>query len=70
MSNKNLYYTLEVPKNNKDPSITKAYLVENLFDKIKTHSNILHSSFLERDGWLTGLCHFLSDEDKKNRRNI
>lgn len=50
MSNKNLYYTLEVPKNNKDPSITKAYLVENLFDKIKTHSNILHSSFLERDG--------------------
>ena len=71
MNNKSLYYTLEVPKNNEDPDITEVSLAQNLLGVLQTHSNILNGSFSGRDGWLSELRHFLSEEDKKkNRRNI
>ena len=65
MNNKSLYYTLEVPKNNEDPDITEVSLAQNLMGVLQTHSNMLNGSFSGRDGWLSELRHFLSEEDKK-----
>lgn len=70
MNNKSLYYTLEVPKNNEDPNITEVSLAQNLFGVLQTHSNILNGSFSGRDGWLSELRHFLSEEDKKKIEEI
>jgi hypothetical protein len=70
MNDKDLYYTLEIPKNNNDPKITEVYLAQNLFSVLKTHSDMLTGSFLGRDGLLNELRHFLSEEDKKKIEEI
>jgi hypothetical protein len=45
-------------------------LAQNLFGVLQTHSNILNGSFSGRDGWLSELRHFLSEEDKKKIEEI
>jgi hypothetical protein len=70
MNAKALLYTLEVPENNDDPSITEASLANNLLGLLQTHAKIVESSFSGRDGLLNELRHFLSEEDKSKIEEI
>jgi len=70
MNDKALLYTLEVPKNNEDSSITEKVLAESLLELMQTHAKVLDSSFAGRDGLLNELRHFLSEEDKSKIEEI
>lgn len=70
MNDKTLHYTLDVPKNNTDPSITRTNLAQSLFVVQKTHANILTNAFLGRDAWLGELRHYLLEEDRKKIEEI
>lgn len=64
MNSKSLSYTLEVPKNNEDPSITEESLARSLLSILQTHSKMLQGSFSGRDGLISELRHLLSQEDQ------
>ena len=70
MNDKTLLYTLEVPENNEDPSITEKILAESLLGLMQTHAKALDSSFAGRDGLINELRHFLSEEDKRKIEEI
>jgi hypothetical protein len=46
------------------------FLAQNLVSLQQTPAKILTGSFQGRGEWLNELCHLLSYENKKNRRNI
>jgi hypothetical protein len=64
MNSKSLSYTLEVPKDNEDPSITEESLAHSLLSILQTHSKMLQGSFSGRDGLISELRHLLSEEDQ------
>lgn len=65
MNSKSLSYTLEVPKDNEDPSITEASLTNSLLSVLQTHSKMLQGSFAGREGLVSELRHFISEEDQR-----
>jgi hypothetical protein len=69
MNNETVVYTLEVKKKSKDdPDITESSLANNLLGLLQTHSKILQISFSGRDGLLSEIRHFITDDDKKKNR--
>lgn len=70
MNDKTLLYTLQVPKNMDDPSITDTELAKTLFIVQKTHSDILTGAFLGRDAWLGELSYYLEEKDRQKMSEI
>ena len=65
MNSKSLSYTLEVPRDNEDPSITEASLINSLLSVLQTHSKMIQGSFAGREGLVSELRHLLSEEDQR-----
>ena len=65
MNSKSLSYTLEVPRDNEDPSITEASLIKSLLSVLQTHSKMIQGSFAGREGLVSELRHLLSEEDQR-----
>ena len=70
MNSQNATFTLEVPKNNTDPSITQVSIAQSFFVVLKYQAEMLIQSFTGRNQWLSDLSNYLSEQDRTKIEEI